>query len=174
MLVKVSDFTEQCLRVFPNCKNHLGQFCESLRLHRAMSESIPELQQPFGTILRELVKVSDFTEQCLRVFPNCNNHLGQFCESLRLHRAMSESIPELQQPFGTILRELVKVSDFTEQCLRVFPNCNNHLGQFCESLRFHRENSESVSKFLTEDVIFDVVDVKNFKTKSKTTKTALR
>ncbi|EGT43850.1 hypothetical protein CAEBREN_18793 [Caenorhabditis brenneri] len=26
------------------------------------------------------LRVSDFTEQSLRVFPNCNNHLGQFCE----------------------------------------------------------------------------------------------
>ncbi|EGT39997.1 hypothetical protein CAEBREN_17925 [Caenorhabditis brenneri] len=98
----VSDFTEQSLRVFPNCNNYLGHF-------ERRNGFIVELSNDQSR------GVSDSTERTPRVFSNCNYHLGQFRktgDSLNMsgHEVIVEHSNDQSQ----------EVSDFTQQTLRVF------------------------------------------------------
>ncbi|CAL2034002.1 unnamed protein product [Caenorhabditis brenneri] len=134
------------------------------------------------------VKVFNFTEQSLRVFPNCNNHLGQFCKIGRnkLYNADSGVIVKGVMEKFTVKKETVQIGTYVI-CAKsdtlsdgplkekyadkawspYFGFVRDPKGMLVDSFKNGRRHEVTVVYAPTEDTIFDVIAVKNFKTKSK-------
>ncbi|EGT31938.1 hypothetical protein CAEBREN_13552 [Caenorhabditis brenneri] len=134
------------------------------------------------------VKVFDFTQQSLRVFPNCNNYLGQFCKIGRnkLYSADAGVIVKGVMEKFTVKKEAVQIDTYVicakSDTLSDGPLKEKYAdkawspylgfvrdpkGMLADSFQKGRRHEVTVVYSPTEGTLFDVVDVKNFKTKSK-------